>query len=137
MDKESRYDKHRFDRYLRPLGNPWVIGPISILLLIIGVVISIRQNDWEWLSRMGSLITIVGLLLTMSPMFIRGIYKSQAHAFNFSEEDEEGNNQSTDQEDRRIGNAVFMGVIITILGALINTFGEFTGVLINNLRNLI
>jgi hypothetical protein len=70
----------------------------------------------------------------MSPMFTRGIYKSQAHTFGFSEEDEEGNIQTTDQEDRRIGNAVFMGLIITILGALINTFGEFTDVLISIIR---
>ena len=125
MNEElSKHDRHRFDPYLRPFGNPRVVVPVSIVIMIIGALLSHWFQDWSWFSRMGSLVAVAGLLLTMSPMFSRGIYMSQAQAFGFAEEAEEGKSQVTRPEDRRIGNTVFVGVILAILGALIGAFGD-------------
>lgn len=37
---------------------------IALLTLALGIFLSIRQSDWSWLSRSGSLIVINGIILT-------------------------------------------------------------------------
>ncbi|WP_350657555.1 hypothetical protein [Psychrobacter sp. S1-30-MNA-CIBAN-0213] len=82
-----------------------------------------------WFSRFGSLITIAGLFLLSSPSFIKGIYLSNASAFDFAEIDSDGNTQVTNEDGRKIGSQIFLGIVITVLGTVIWGFGD----LINNL----
>jgi len=37
---------------------------VAVLTLILGAIISHRLDDWSWLSRMGALIVINGIILT-------------------------------------------------------------------------
>ena len=37
---------------------------IALLTLALGIMLSMKKNDWSWLSRSGSLIVINGIILT-------------------------------------------------------------------------
>jgi phosphopantothenate synthetase len=37
---------------------------IALLTLVLGIALSINQNDWSWFARSGSLIVVNGILLT-------------------------------------------------------------------------
>lgn len=89
-----------------------------------GVYLSVHYNNWQWLSRFGAIIAIFGLLLTMSQIFVRGLYKSHSQAFRFANLDDEGATVTTTEEDRQIGGRVATGVIIAILGTVTNAFGD-------------
>ena len=126
-DLTSKYDKSPIDRFLRPLGNPRIVAPFSAAVLIAGLVVSSCLRDWSWFSRAGYFVSTFGLLLTMSPVFSRGIYLSQAQSFGFSEKDEDGKNRRTWPEDHKIGIAVLLGVIIAVIGTIIGAFGDLIG----------
>lgn len=72
-------------------------------MTLLGVAISTINSDWLWFSLFGSLITIAGLLLISSPLFVKGIYISNASAFCFAELDNVGKTMVTNEEDRKIG----------------------------------
>ena len=129
-DKISKLDKHCFDKYIKLLGNRYFAMVFTIIMLIVGTWISIKNDNWMWFSRFGSLITISGLFLTMSPIFIRGIYLSQSQSFKFAGNDEDGDITTTIPEDKKIGTNAFIGIIISIIGTVIWGFGDLLGQII-------
>jgi hypothetical protein len=96
-------------------------------MAVLGIILSISYSEWLWFSRFGSLITIAGLLLISSPSFDKGIYLSNASAFGLAELDGDDNTMVTDEIDRKIGNKIFSGIVITILGTVIWGFGDLIG----------
>lgn len=123
----SKHDIHIFDRYVKFLGNKVAVISFAALMLVLGAYLSILYSDWLWLSRFGSLITVAGLLLISSPLFVRGIYLSNSSASRFAELDEEGETVATTDDDRKIGSKIFTGIVITILGTVIWGFGDLIG----------
>jgi len=123
----SKHDIHRFDPYIKSLGNKKAVIVFAVLMALIGIVLSIFNSEWLWFSRFGSLITVAGLLLISSPSFVKGIYLSNASAFGLAELDGDGNTMVTNEEDRKIGSKIFSGIVITIIGTAIWGFGDLIG----------
>jgi len=123
----SKQDVHRFDRYIKFLGNRNAVIIFAVLMASIGTLLSVVSCEWLWFSRFGSLITVAGLLLTSSPTFDQGIYAASSSAFSFAELDDNGKIMTTTKNDREIGSKIFSGIIVTIGGALIWGFGDLIG----------
>lgn len=123
----SKYDRHPLDPYVRFLSNPFAVVLFSSLALCLGVILSIMSGDWLWLSRFGSLIAVAGLLLTMSPIFERGIYVSHSNAGKLVAIDEHRRPILTSEEDRALGRKVLAGIFVSIIGTVIWGFGDLVG----------
>lgn len=122
--KESPIDIHKYDYLVKYLSNRFMIILTSILAVLFGMGFSIRLHDPTYMNRFGGVVAILGLLLTMSPFFLNGIYKSQSACGRFGSVDSSGNLLTTTQAERLIGDNVFFGVVISIIGTLINCFGD-------------
>jgi hypothetical protein len=123
----SKHDIHKFDPYIKILGNKIAVILFTVFMASIGILLSIINSEWLWFSRFGSLITVAGLLLISSPSFVKGIYLSNASAFGFAERDGDGNTMVTNEEDRKLGSKIFSGIVITIIGTVIWGFGDLIG----------
>lgn len=123
----SKHDIHRFDSYIKFLGNKKAVITFSVFMALAGIFISTFNSDWLWFSRFGSLITVAGLLLISSQSFVKGIYLANASATICAELDKEGNAIVTNEEDRKIGSKIFTGIVITIIGTVIWGFGDLVG----------
>lgn len=126
----SDYDRHPFDPYVKALANKWLILTFCLVATIMGLTLSVRTGVWLWFSRFGAVITVAGLLLTMSPVFHKGIYISQSDARKWAKIDEHGKTLITSEDDRRIGRSVFTGILISIIGTVIWGFGDLVPVLL-------
>src|SRR5690625_1275563 len=124
MTDISDIDKHWLDPFLKVLANPCLIFVFALCSFFIGLVIAILTKDWSWVSRASSLITIAGLLLTMSPTFMKGVYLAQSQAGRLAGIDSEGKTITTSKEEREIGRNVAYGIILTILGTILWGFGD-------------
>jgi hypothetical protein len=130
VGKVSKVDRHVLDPIVRIFGLKRFCLPASAVAGCIGIYFSIHCDDWQWLSRFGSLIAVFGLFLTMSPVFVRGIYRSHSQAGLFARKDfSDGSTITTTLEDRRIGTRVTVGIVVAILGTIINAFGDLVGLL--------
>ena len=51
----------------------------ALLTLLLGIILSIKQNDWGWFARSGSLVVINGIILTSHQIFehMRSLNQSQ------------------------------------------------------------
>lgn len=122
---KSEHDVHKCDPYIKILGNITAVIVFAIVMLLIGGFLSIVNEEWSWFSRFGSLVTITGLFLLNSDKFRNGIYGRKPRVFGIR--DEAGKQQFTSGEDRINGNAVFLGIIITVIGTIIWGFGDLVG----------
>jgi hypothetical protein len=90
-----------------------------------GAILSLRLEDWTWLTRFGAISTMTGTLLTLSPLFRGGIYLSNAETFGFAALDEEKQPMSTSHEIRSTSINIVIGVILIIISTIINAFGDY------------
>ena len=131
MGRVSKVDRHVLDSLVIIFGLKRFCLPASAVAGCIGIYFSIQCDDWGWLSRFGSLIAVFGLFLTMSPVFVRGIYRAHSSAGLFAEKDfSDGSTITTTLEDRKIGARVAVGIVVAILGTVINAFGDLIGLLL-------
>lgn len=125
--KRSHPDNHILDPFVKPMSSRWFLIIVTTVALMLGVFISIENKDWSWINRFGGVVIVTGLLFTMSPLFANGIYKSQSSAATLAGLHSDGTPLTTNSEDRRVGNNVALGIMITIFGTLINAFGDLVG----------
>lgn len=123
----SKHDIHKFDKYIKFIGHKNAVIAFAASMTALGITLSVINCNWLWFSRFGSLITVAGLLLISSPLFVKGIYLSNASVFGMAEGDEHGNAILTSEEDREIGGRIFAGIVITILGTIVWGFGDLIG----------
>ncbi|MES9906241.1 MAG: hypothetical protein ABW168_26620 [Sedimenticola sp.] len=50
-------------------AQTWIAYGVASLFLFLGCVVSLRTNDWNWFTRSGSLVVIVGLILTSQQIY--------------------------------------------------------------------
>ncbi|WP_322996221.1 hypothetical protein [Castellaniella sp.] len=120
-------DTHPLDSTVRIFGSRGFIVVFTVISISLGCVLSVTQENWVWLGRFGSLISISGLLATSSPLFIKGIYKSQSGAGRLASMDERGRLVTTTAKEREIGDTMILGIAIAVLGGLVGAFGEPAG----------
>lgn len=121
----SKHDIHPLDPIFYYIGSRWVMIPIWLASVLIGVWISSRLNDWTWLNRFSTIGILIGTLLTLSPLFRGGIYLSNAEAFGFASLDEDGKTTATSEEGRAVSINIVIGVILIIISTVINGFGDY------------
>jgi|SRR5690625_2524194 len=124
MDNISEIDKHFLDPFIKCLAKPCLIILFALFCFGAAVIISICTQNSDWVTRFSSLITIAGVLLTMSPTFEKGIYLSQSQARRYGSLDEVGRTVTTTEEERKMGQNVFYGLIITVVGTALWGFGD-------------
>ncbi|HGP5909384.1 TPA: hypothetical protein ACLNPE_003543 [Vibrio cholerae O1] len=123
-NKISDIDKHFLDQYIKWMANKKVMVTIAILILIIGFVSSLATGNQSYFSRSGSLSSMIGTLLTLSPMFYNGIYLSRPEVFRWATSDNKGIPIQTTEEGRKVSINIMYGVILIILSSFISIFGD-------------
>jgi hypothetical protein len=127
FNKNRNPDNHLLDPLIRPLASRWFLIFASLAALSAGIALSIHHKDWTWLNRFGAIIIVIGLIFTMSPLFSNGIYKSQSGAGRYADLHSDGTIIITTLSERKIGNNVVLGIIITAAGTITNAFGDLIG----------
>ncbi|HTO18420.1 MAG TPA: hypothetical protein VL129_04645 [Pseudomonas sp.] len=125
--KNRNPDNHLLDPLVKPLASRAFLVVISLAAIGAGIFISVIHKDWSWINRFGAVVIVVGLLFTMSPLFSNGIYKSQSGAGRFADLHTDGTPITTTHEERKIGNNVVLGIVVTVIGTLTNAFGDLLG----------
>lgn len=120
----SKHDIHPLDGLFYYIGSRWVMIPLWFSTVVIGILVSIANDDWTWLARFGALGVMIGTLLTLSPLFRGGIYLSNAIAFSFGSLDEERNTTSTTPESRSTSINMVIGIGLIVFSSVINAFGD-------------
>ncbi|MGS0942866.1 hypothetical protein ACVA51_20320 [Pseudomonas luteola] len=120
-------DNHLLDPLVKPLASRAFLIVISFAAISAGIIFSVTHKDWSWINRFGAVVIVVGLLFTTSPLFSSGIYKSQSGAGRFADLHTDGTPIITTPEERKIGNNVALGIIVTVIGTLTNAFGDLLG----------
>ncbi|MGP0170555.1 hypothetical protein ACSVIJ_01600 [Pseudomonas sp. NCHU5208] len=124
---QSNPDKHPLDPLMKLFACRCFLILVFVTAMMAGVFLSILKQDWTWLNRFGAVVIVTGLLFTMSPLFSNGIYKSQSGAGRMGDLGADGSVTTTTPEERKIGNNVALGIIVTIIGTLTNAFGDLLG----------
>lgn len=104
---------------------------IACIILVSGCLISLSQGDWSWFSRCGSLVVVIGIILTSSQilehiriMKIRQLNLSGDLKRDWAQEDR----QQTLQESRFNEDITWTnersGLLMLITGTLIWGFGD-------------
>ncbi|NCH94008.1 hypothetical protein [Cronobacter dublinensis] len=124
-ERTSKHDKHKLDGLFYCIGNRWLMLPLWAIFTGSGVVISLQTSCWIWISRFGALGIMVGTLLTLSPIFINGIYLSTGVQSPFGSYDEDGNARATSPSSRKSSNNIVLGVILIVISTIINGFGDW------------
>jgi cytochrome c biogenesis protein CcdA len=122
--KNRNPDNHLLDPLVKPLASRTFLIVISLVAIGAGISTSVIHKDWSWINRFGAIVIVVGLLFTMSPLFSNGIYKSQSGAGRFADLHTDGTLIITTSEERKIGNNIVLGIIVTAIGTLTNAFGD-------------
>lgn len=125
--KNRNPDDHLLDPLVKPLASRIFLIVISLAAIGAGIFISVIYKDWSWINRFGAVVIVVGLLFTMSPLFSNGIYKSQSDAGRLADLHTDDTLITTTPEERKIGNNVILGIIVTVIGTLTNAFGDLLG----------
>ncbi|WP_368876583.1 hypothetical protein [Proteus vulgaris] len=120
----SKLDIHPLDKYIKIMANKFLMLLLFILIISMGLFISFFVGDSIYLIKSGSIGTMIGTLLTLSPMFANGVYLSRPEVFKLAETDNEGNIIRTTEEGRKVSVNIMYGVFLIITSTVISTFGD-------------
>lgn len=111
---------------------------IALIVVIIGVVLSLGEGDWQWFSRAGALVVVVGIVLTSSQIIEdnrrlrrkRQRLEQTGHVANRDWAQDEPRLAQSRQHDEHLFENERSGLYMLIGGTLIWGFGDLVGVLI-------
>ncbi|WP_139211623.1 hypothetical protein [Pseudomonas sp. NFACC08-1] len=124
FNKNRNPDNHLLDPLVKPLASRFFLIAVSLAAFSAGIILSVSHKDWTWINRFGAIVIVIGLLFTMSPLFSKGIYKSQSGAGRLAHMHTDGTLITTIPEERTIGNNIVFGIIVTAAGTITNAFGD-------------
>jgi len=106
---------------------------IAALTLLLGLVLSVRFNNWTWLSRSGSLIVINGIMLTSHQVIehMRRLRQNQIHRPSQFNRDWAGGDKSAfvHYQEEQVWLSEKYGLNMLIFGTFIWGFGDLIGYL--------
>ena len=127
----------RFRRRLSHTANILVINLLAIASLVAGAWFSLLSGDWQWFSRSGSLLVVLGILLTSSQIIENGRrirMRRQQHASHFKHD------YADDLDRHRLDHASIheedlwhdglRGLKLLVVGTLVWGFGDLAGYLL-------
>lgn len=103
---------------------------VALLTLVLGAVLSINLDDWQWFARSGSLVVVNGIILT-SHQIIEHVgrlnrrqsrWESQFH-HDWADDDK----QNLIYRDEHLWATEKYGLYMLILGTLVWGFGDLLG----------
>lgn len=109
---------------------------LSSSVFIIGVWLSINQNDWSWFARSGSMIVVIGIFLTSSQIIennrklrIRRNRHEQNFHRDYADEIKRGTLDRSRSLDEDIWENGVRGFYLLVAGTLVWGFGDLVGYL--------
>ena len=54
----------------RMLGNNWLMAAFAIVLMLLGIFLSFKNQNFQWLSRFGALVICVGVIVLARPAMV-------------------------------------------------------------------
>lgn len=109
---------------------------LSAAVFILGVWLSLDQNDWSWFARSGSMIVVIGIFLTSSQIIEnsrRLKIRRSRHDRNFHRDYAEDIKRGTLERSRSLDESIWenglRGFYLLVAGTLIWGFGDLAGYL--------
>ncbi|MCP4129265.1 MAG: hypothetical protein GY753_19730 [Gammaproteobacteria bacterium] len=103
----------------------------ACIILVSGCLVSLSQDDWSWFSRCGSLVVVIGIILTSSQILehIRMLRVRQMNTYgDFTRDWAQQERQQTLQDSRFHEELTWTnersGLLMLICGTLIWGFGD-------------
>ena len=110
---------------------------LSIIVIAAGIWFSLKLADWNWFSRSGSLIVIIGILLTSSQVIensrkLKTRRGHREHNFNrdFADDIKNRDLERSRNLDEDIWENGLRGLYLLVSGTLIWGFGDLVGLLL-------
>ncbi len=109
---------------------------LSATVFILGVWLSVDQNDWTWFARSGSMIVVIGIFLTSSQIIEnsrRLKIRRNHHYHNFHRDFAEDIKRGTPERSRGLDEDTWenglRGFYLLVVGTLVWGFGDLAGYL--------
>lgn len=120
-------DIHKLDPFFYYIGSRTLMLVLWAVVTAAGMLASCMLHNWSLFPRFGAIGIMIGTLMTLSPLFINGIYLStmQVGFFDVSNRGKDGKNSYTDPESRYTSNNIVIGVFIIVISSVINAFGDY------------
>lgn len=120
-------DIHKLDPFFYYIGSRTIMLVLWVVVIAAGMLASCMLNNWSLLPRFGAIGIMIGTLMTLSPLFINGIYLSTMPESGFDPgiEGKDGKKSYTTPESRYTSNNIVIGVFIITISSAINAFGDY------------
>lgn len=109
---------------------------LSIAVLALSIWLSIRYQDWIWFSRSGSIIVIIGIVLTSShiienssKLHARRRQRDNNFGRDYADETKQGTLKYSRRHDEDIWESSLRGLYLLITGTIIWGYGDLIGLL--------
>ncbi len=109
---------------------------LSITVFILGVWLSIENENWSWFARSGSMIVVIGIFLTSSQIIEnnrklkkRRNHREQNFHRDYAEDIKRGTLERSRSLDEDIWENGLRGFYLLIVGTLVWGFGDLAGLL--------
>lgn len=110
---------------------------LSVIVIVGGIWFSLKLADWSWFSRSGSLIVIIGILLTSSQIIENSRklkVRRSRHELNFNRDFANDIKQHSLERSRSLDENIWenglRGLYLLVSGTLIWGFGDLIGTLL-------
>jgi hypothetical protein len=107
---------------------------LSSTVFILGIWLSIDQDDWSWFARSGSMIVVIGIFLTSSQIIensrklrIRRSRHEQNFHRDYADEIKRGTLDRSRIMDEDIWENGLRGFYLLVIGTLVWGFGDLAG----------
>ena len=108
------------------LANVYLLLIISLGVVISSILIGLNRGDWSWFGRSGSIVTVIGVLLTARPLIRLGCddwLKSES-VISGGSFDPSASEIEEGRQNRLDARASSIGIYMAIIGAIIWGYGD-------------
>ncbi|MDA3915619.1 MAG: hypothetical protein PF690_01410 [Deltaproteobacteria bacterium] len=115
------------------LLNTWVVILLVLLMGGVSACYAFINNDYSWVSRSGSVITVLGLLLTIKHSIfsesrdIHSVVREKNHYAVFAPDRDSDVYKDQTTHAKKIIKDEYLGFFITIIGTIIWGYGDLVG----------
>jgi len=123
----SKDDSHPYDWLFISFSKPLVMLSVQIYILFAGVIVTAALHDHSMLPKFGTLSTLPGILLTMAPIFYKGVYRAfEVHPSDMWDYPmgSDGKPSVTTVESRKLSMNIVIGTVMVSVSTLISAFGD-------------
>ncbi|WP_284973894.1 hypothetical protein [Atlantibacter hermannii] len=123
----SKDDSHPYDWLFISFSKPLVMLGLQIFILMAGVILTASLHNPSLLPKFGTLSTLPGILLTMAPMFYKGLYRAfEVYSPEFGDlpKGSDGKPSLTTVDSRKLSITIVIGVVMVSISTIISAFGD-------------